>query len=406
MGSAFVELLGPQLTSQGGGVVKTADALTNKVVGLYFSAHWCGPCRGFTPELAKKYNELKAQGKEFEIVFVSSDRDEDAFKEYHSEQPWLALPFAERDVKAKLSKKYKVRGIPTLVILNEEAEVITKDGRSAVADLAKFPWKPPTLAECLGTEFLSKDGSVVTLESLKGKYLGLYFSAHWCPPCKRFTPELVKTYHKLQEAGKAFEIIFVSSDQSKEQFAEYWGEMPWLALDYSKREQKENLSSHFEVSGIPTFIMLDPELNVINAEARGSVSSDPSGAEFPWMPKLVKDLDDVDESIEDTPSVVAFMEEAGGAWDDTEAALLSAAEKENQAEPGVKFWTAKEVGGVSSQVRKLCGLPAKPKVDDVTLVLLDLADNGSYYTAGAEASVDQFVADFKAGALQKQQVKK
>merc|ERR1719231_1447567 len=97
------------------GDVKTADALAGKTtVGLYFSAHWCPPCRGFTPKLAKAYTDsLKAKG--MEIVFVSSDRDDEAFKDYFGEQPWLALPFAERDLKAKLSKQYKVSGIPTFV---------------------------------------------------------------------------------------------------------------------------------------------------------------------------------------------------------------------------------------------------------------------------------------------------
>ena len=33
-----------------------ADILMNNdLVGLYFSAHWCGPCRGFTPVFAEVY---------------------------------------------------------------------------------------------------------------------------------------------------------------------------------------------------------------------------------------------------------------------------------------------------------------------------------------------------------------
>ena len=48
---------------------------------LSVSAHWCGPCKAFTPELAKAYtNAYKNKG--MEIVFVSSDRDEAAFKDY------------------------------------------------------------------------------------------------------------------------------------------------------------------------------------------------------------------------------------------------------------------------------------------------------------------------------------
>eukprot|EP00884_Botryococcus_braunii_P006330 jgi/Botrbrau1/15699/Bobra.4_1s0072.1 len=53
--------------------------------------------------------------------------------------------------------------------------------------------------------------------------IGLYFSAHWCPPCRRFTPKLVETYKSLKAAGKQFEIIFISSDHGPTQFEEYFG---------------------------------------------------------------------------------------------------------------------------------------------------------------------------------------
>src|SRR5437764_9700345 len=45
-----------------------------KLIGLYFSAHWCPPCRKFTPELVQFYNRVAPQHSEFEIVFVSLDR--------------------------------------------------------------------------------------------------------------------------------------------------------------------------------------------------------------------------------------------------------------------------------------------------------------------------------------------
>merc|ERR1712054_369716 len=107
----LVELLGENLKAKYG-EVKTSEALAGKgAVALYFSAHWCPPCRGFTPKLAEWYSaNLKSKG--LEVVFISSDRDEGSFKEYFGEQPWLALPFSARGKKAALSKKYKVSGIP------------------------------------------------------------------------------------------------------------------------------------------------------------------------------------------------------------------------------------------------------------------------------------------------------
>ena len=70
----------------------------------------CGPCRSFTPQLVKTYNQLKKDGKDFEIIFVSSDRKEDNFKEYFETMPWLALPFNDQRCK-KLSQRFEVSGM-------------------------------------------------------------------------------------------------------------------------------------------------------------------------------------------------------------------------------------------------------------------------------------------------------
>ena len=57
--------------------------------------------RAFTPQLAKWYRRLRdgIVGDRFSIIFASSDRDEESFKDYFKTMPWLALPFADRERK-------------------------------------------------------------------------------------------------------------------------------------------------------------------------------------------------------------------------------------------------------------------------------------------------------------------
>merc|ERR1719160_1400766 len=90
----LMELLGDKLLASSG-EVSTTDALAGKTaVAVYFSAHWCPPCRGFTPQLAGWYNTaLSAKG--LKVVFVSSDKSEAEFTSYFGEQPWAALRSGE-----------------------------------------------------------------------------------------------------------------------------------------------------------------------------------------------------------------------------------------------------------------------------------------------------------------------
>ena len=110
------------------GVKSTSEVLAGKkLIGIYFSAHWCPPCRGFTPNLVSFYNDVKAMGTdELELIFVSSDSDEGSYREYYGSMSFVAVPYEARDVKEKLANKYGVRGIPTLIILDADGNM--KDG--------------------------------------------------------------------------------------------------------------------------------------------------------------------------------------------------------------------------------------------------------------------------------------
>ena len=124
---------GPILDANGKEVSK--DVLAGKTVGIYFSAHWCPPCRSFTPNLVKFRDKNK---KNFEVVFVSSDRSPDAQMDYMKEadMKWYTLPHRSAEANA-LSKKFQVRGIPSLVIVSEEGKTITKNGRGDVSSNPK-----------------------------------------------------------------------------------------------------------------------------------------------------------------------------------------------------------------------------------------------------------------------------
>lgn len=132
------ELFGDVLIAADGAEHDTKYALRGKTVGVYFSAIWCGPCRGFTPQLVEVYSRLfDVQSKPSKVMFVSSCRDGTAFDTYRGAVPWLAVPFDKRHI----AHSFSVPGIPALMILDANCDMITEDGRDkGVTSTWDFPW--------------------------------------------------------------------------------------------------------------------------------------------------------------------------------------------------------------------------------------------------------------------------
>lgn len=419
---SLLSLLGDKLRKPDGSTVAISEALGNKsVIALYFSAHWCPPCKGFTPIVSKKYLALKEANEDFEMLFVSSDKDVDAFNGYHKEMTFLALPFEERAAKAKLSKKFKVQGIPTLVFYDlKEDKVITTDGREVISEetfLEDFPYRPVPVdvLATLGAELRKPDGSMVATSDAVGNksVLGIYFSAHWCPPCRAFTPTLSSKYTALKEAGKDFELIFASGDKDAAAFEEYHKEMSFLALPFDKRDEKETLSKYFKVNGIPALIFFDLKTGkLVTDEGRGGISSDTFVEDFPYYPKPVNDLSGSTDGINDSVALVVLMEDAPQEMKDeitkalTEFATAELAKPEDQL-VFEKFFTGKG-GGPVDKVRSGCGYKDAAKTEAVMLVL-DLDDEGAYYHPNDDfktvtvENIKAFMAAFTENKLTKKQ---
>ena len=73
-----------------------------------------------------------------------------------------------------------------------------------------------------GTSLVNGEGEPISANSLLADkdFVLFYFSGHWCPPCRQFTPVLSDFYTKVATEGK-FEVVFVSSDRSMEDMFNY-----------------------------------------------------------------------------------------------------------------------------------------------------------------------------------------
>ncbi len=118
-----------------------------KLIAFYFSAHWCAPCRRFTPQLVEYYNRVAPEHPEFEIVFVSSDRSRFNWETYirDTRMPWLSITYDQVAAVPGL-KKAAGDSIPSLILVDDTGRLLATsyEGESyagpqkVLAELDKF----------------------------------------------------------------------------------------------------------------------------------------------------------------------------------------------------------------------------------------------------------------------------
>ncbi|MEQ3501024.1 TlpA family protein disulfide reductase [Tenacibaculum mesophilum] len=119
-------------------------------------------------------------------------------------------------------------------------------------------------------------GGTTSLDDLKGKYVYIDLWATWCQPCKNEIPFLKKVEEKYH--NKNIEFVSISVDRQKDY--ETWKKMivdkELSGVQLYAKEDKAFMDA-YRVSGIPRFILLDPEGKIID-----------SNAPRPSNPKLVE----------------------------------------------------------------------------------------------------------------------
>lgn len=98
------------------------------------------------------------------------------------------------------------------------------------------------------------DGTMVSLKSLRGKFVVLDFWATWCGPCKKAMPELQKLHDHFKDAPVA-----VFGVNCRERSADPMAYIKSRGFTYPQLLKGDSAANDYKVQGIPCVYVLDPE---------------------------------------------------------------------------------------------------------------------------------------------------
>jgi thiol-disulfide isomerase/thioredoxin len=98
------------------------------------------------------------------------------------------------------------------------------------------------------------------LSDIKSKYIVVVFGASWCPNCPGELSQIVNLYPKWK--SRNVEVVFVSLDESKQQFTGLAGAYPFVSIcDFQKWESP--IAKAYHVFATPTLYLLDEKRSIL-----------------------------------------------------------------------------------------------------------------------------------------------
>ncbi|MBR8536689.1 TlpA family protein disulfide reductase [Carboxylicivirga sediminis] len=117
-------------------------------------------------------------------------------------------------------------------------------------------------------DMYTQGGDKVMLSDLKGKYVYFDVWATWCGPCKAEIPYLAKVVEALKDKNN-IEIISISVDSDHEAWVKMIEEdQPQWKQFIVKDAFNSSLTKQYNISGIPQFVLIDPDGNIIDVQAK------------------------------------------------------------------------------------------------------------------------------------------
>jgi nucleoredoxin len=105
--------------------------------------------------------------------------------------------------------------------------------------------------------------------ALKSYFIGLFFTASWCPPCESFANELKEVYQEANSKEKIFEVIQISNEKSEKDLENHirTDKRNWFYVPNNDHLMWD-LIDEYEVKFLPVLIIINKERVVLSKTGR------------------------------------------------------------------------------------------------------------------------------------------
>lgn len=114
----------------------------------------------------------------------------------------------------------------------------------------------------------NQKGGTTSLESLKGKYVYIDVWATWCGPCIKEIPSLEKVEEQFQGKNIVFASISIDNTKDREKWSNFVNKKQMGGIQLlADKEWDSKFVKEYNIRGIPRFILIDANGNIVNAQA-------------------------------------------------------------------------------------------------------------------------------------------